>query len=106
MSLSIVPKPVHEHDCTDFIHLGSVYIENQTLDLYECPRGMQSAIVRYGKEGEYWSMPRDIVDDLERYPIVLGYRQLWLALKEVLYAWGTPKGSPLRTHADREVDGS
>jgi len=74
------PNAHHIHDCSNCNLLGSVFIDHMNkYDVYECPD--DSAIVRHGEEGEYWSSPLEIVNNREQYPLTCSYSDLWRAVK-------------------------
>lgn len=73
----------HKHDCEDCIRMASLEIGAFQVDVYECPE--QSAIVRYGPMGEYWSAPLTLMNNPDRYPFVLrgANGALWNAVKQL-----------------------
>lgn len=58
MSNIITPK--HEHDCDDCEFHGQVVNHEVLHDVYYCPRE-ETVIARFGKHGDYSSMPASVL---------------------------------------------
>ena len=65
----------YEHDCDDCKYLGQFY----EYDAYYCPV-QNDLIARYGKEGEYISMPVSVKSDYS--PIIRVVRAMANAMPE------------------------
>ena len=60
---SRLEQPVHEHDCTECVFLGSfISVKSETYDMYIHPSGDRTLIARYGTLGEYISCPLAYVE--------------------------------------------